>query len=81
MKGDTKKRIIDSRWAIKKKPDGSVKARLVCRGFSEGIESRDDIYAATPSFSTFKLLLSHGLNRNHAMCFGGTSTQPSFMHQ
>ena len=78
MKGDKKKKIIDSRWDIKRKPDGTVKTRLVCRGFNEEIESKDDIYAAAPSLSTCKLLLNHGLNRNHVMYFGDINA--AFLH-
>ena len=73
-----KKGIIDSRWVHRRKPDGSVMSRLVCRGSNEVIESRDGVYAATPTFSTFKLILSHALNNSHSMCVGDVS--PAFLH-
>ena len=69
--------IIDSRWVHRRKPDGTVRSRLVCRGFKEIIE-KDEAYAATPTFSTFKMILSHALNSNHAMYFGDIST--AFLH-
>ena len=57
---------------------GSVRSRLVCRGFNEVIESRDDVYAATPTFSTLKLILSHALNNSYSMYVGDVST--AFLH-
>ena len=79
--------IIDSRWVHRRKPDGIVRSRLVRRGFNEVIESRGDVYAATPTFRTFKLILSHGLNSNYVMYVGDVSTaflrasviQPAFV--
>ena len=73
-----KKGIIDSRRVHKRKPDGSARSRLACRGFTEVIESRDDVYGATPTFSTLKLILSRALNNSYSMCVGDAST--AFLH-
>jgi hypothetical protein len=57
-----RKGLISSRWVHRRKPDGAVRSRLFCRELNESVESRDDVYAATLTFSTFKLILAHALN-------------------
>ena len=73
-----KKGLIDSRWVHRRKPGGSLRSRLVRRGFNEVIESRDDAYAATPTLSTRKLTLSHTPSNSFSMYVGDVIT--AFLH-
>eukprot|EP00969_Alexandrium_andersonii_P157281 6951606-Alexandrium_andersonii.AAC.1 len=47
-------KVIDMRWVLRRKPDGSVRARIVGRDFAT--DTRDDVYAATPTVMTSRVL-------------------------
>ena len=50
---------ISSRWVKTRKPDGTVRCRLVVRGFDhfdEVVDDHDQTFASTPSFTTLKPL-------------------------
>ena len=47
---------ISSRWVKTRKPDGTVRCRLVVRGFYQVVDDPDQTFASTPSLTTLKLL-------------------------
>ena len=49
---------ISSKWVKTRKPDGSVRCCLVCRGFDQVVDDPDQTFASTPSLTTLKLLLT-----------------------
>eukprot|EP00438_Fugacium_kawagutii_P005573 Skav228719 [mRNA] locus=scaffold1830:163434:164903:- [translate_table: standard] len=49
---------ISTRWVKVRKHDGSVRCRLVVRGYDQVVEDLDDTFASTPSLTTLKLLLT-----------------------
>ncbi|KAK7585906.1 hypothetical protein V9T40_000085 [Parthenolecanium corni] len=51
------KKALDVKW-VRKKPDGTFKARLVVRGFQQN-DDLDDIYSPVARMCTLKLLLSY----------------------
>ena len=75
---DQVREIIDCRWVDRLKPDGTIRCRLVCRGFKEEINSVDDVYASTPTLSRLKIVLIDALNRNRVIYTGDIST--AFLH-
>ena len=51
-----------------------VRARLVARGFTQMVEDKDDIYAATPVCTIFTLLTVLGLSLGWSFQFGDVGT-------
>eukprot|EP00438_Fugacium_kawagutii_P000228 Skav212273 [mRNA] locus=scaffold732:198163:199647:- [translate_table: standard] len=49
---------ISTRWVKVRKHDGTVRCRLVVRGYDQVVEDLDDTFASTPSLTTLKLLLT-----------------------
>eukprot|EP00974_Lingulodinium_polyedra_P032292 3110035-Lingulodinium_polyedra.AAC.1 len=49
------------RWVRRRKPDGSMRSRLVCRGFAGEFASRGGVYVSTPTLTTPKSLLSRAV--------------------
>ena len=49
---------ISSRWVKTRKLDGSVRCRLVVRGFDQVVDGPDQTFASTPSLTSLKLLLT-----------------------
>ena len=66
--------LITSRWVHRRKADNFVRSRLVCRGFTEQIVDKDDIYAGTPMLSSFRCLLTLSMSRGWEMYTGDVST-------
>ncbi|CCH44171.1 Transposon Ty1-GR2 Gag-Pol polyprotein [Wickerhamomyces ciferrii] len=52
--------ILKSRWLISKKLNGSLKSRLVCKGYMEQLEKveQDKMFSPTLSISNLRLLLA-----------------------
>ena len=69
--------IIGTRCVLRWK-GSTVKARLVCQGYSEQITDRDSIYASTPTFATLNVLLATALSRSYKISIGDIST--AFLH-
>jgi hypothetical protein len=69
---------ISSRWVKTRKPDGTVRCRLVVRGFDQVVEDPDQTFASTPSLTTLKLLLTLSVACGWDVSTGGIST--AFLH-
>ena len=75
---DEPRELIGCLWVDRRKPDKSVRWRLVCRGFREEIHDQDDIYASTPTLSSLKVILADALSRNRSIYTGDISV--AFLH-
>ena len=69
---------IDSRWVHKNKTPTEVRSRIVAKGFKEGVEDLDDIYASTPLFVITRVLLAVAMARSWEIRLGDVST--AFLH-
>ena len=69
---------ISSKWVKTRKPDGSVRCRLVCRGFDQVVDDPDQTFASTPSLTTLKLLLTLAVTFGWNVFTGDIST--AFLH-
>lgn len=69
---------ISSRWVKTRKPDGTVRCRLVVRGFDQVVEDPDQTFASTPSLTTLKLLLTLSVAFGWDVSTGDIST--AFLH-
>ena len=69
---------ISSKWVKTRKPDGSVRCRLVCRGFDQVVDDPDQTFASTPSLTTLKLLLTLAVTFGWDVFTGDIST--AFLH-
>ena len=49
---------ISTRWVKVRKSDGTVRCRIVVRGYTQQVDDRDELFASTPSLTTWKLLLT-----------------------
>ena len=49
---------ISTRWVNVRKSDGTVRCRIVVRGYTQQVDDRDELFASTPSLTTLKLLLT-----------------------
>ena len=49
---------ISTKWVKVRKPDGTVRCRIVGRGYTQQVEDKDETFASTPSLTTLRLLLS-----------------------
>ena len=65
---------ISSRWVKTCKPDGTVRCRLVVRGFDQKVEDLDDTFASAPSLVTLKLLLTLASSFNWTVTCADIST-------
>ena len=46
---------ISCRWVKTRKPDGTVRCRLVVRGFYQVVDDPDQTFASTPSLTTLSV--------------------------
>eukprot|EP00439_Symbiodinium_sp_Y106_P011375 s3663_g1.t1 len=51
-------KVISTRWVKVRKSDGTVRCRLVVRGYTQQVEDKGETFASTPSLTTLKLLLT-----------------------
>ena len=49
---------ISTKWVKLRKPDGTVRCRIVARGHTQQVEDKDETFASTPSLITLRLLLT-----------------------
>ena len=70
--------ILTSRWVEVRKRNGTVRCRLVVRGFNEQIDNLTDTFAATPTLATLKLLISVAISRGYHIYLGDISV--AFLH-
>ena len=71
---------ISSKWVKTRKPDGSVRCRLVCRGFNQVVDDPDQTFASTPGLTTSKLLLTLAVTFGWDVFTGDISTATAFLH-
>ena len=69
---------ISTRCAIVRKSDGTVRCRIVVRGYTQQVDDRDELFASTPSLTTLKLLLMLSSAFGWRIATGDVST--SFLH-
>jgi hypothetical protein len=69
---------ISSRWVKTRKPDGTVRCRLVVRGFYQVVDDPDQTFASTPRLTTLKLLLTLSVAFGWDVSTGDIST--AFLH-
>eukprot|EP00435_Cladocopium_sp_Y103_P039894 s3255_g10.t1 len=70
---EQRKKIIKSRWVLRQKGN-TVRARIVAKGYTEEINDNDDIFASTPIFCVFRVLLVLALCNNWICLTGDIST-------
>ncbi|CAE7376815.1 unnamed protein product [Symbiodinium natans] len=56
-------KVISTRWVKVRKSDGTVRCRLVVRGYTQEVNDKDETFASTPSLTTLKLLLTLAVAR------------------
>ena len=69
---------ISSHWVKTRKPDGTVRCRLVVRGFDQVVDDPDQTFASTPSLTTLKLLFTLSVAFGWDVSTGDIST--AFLH-
>ena len=67
-----------TKWVKTRKPDGSVRCRLVCRGCDQVVDDPDQTFASTPSLTTLKLLLTLAVTFGWDVFTGAIS--PALLH-
>ena len=61
-----------------RKSDGTVRCRIVVRGYTQQVDDRDELFASTPSLTTLKLLLTLSSAFGWYIATGDVST--AFLH-
>ena len=69
---------ISTRWVKLRKPDGTVRCRIVARGYTQQVEDKDETFASTPSLTTLRLLLTLAVAKGWHISIGDIST--AFLH-
>ena len=69
---------ISTKWVKTRKGDGTVRCRLVARGYTQQVDDKDEIFASTPSLTNLKLLLVLAMAFNWHIAVGDVST--AFLH-
>ena len=69
---------ISTRWVKVRKSDGTVRCRIVVRGYTQQVDDRDELFASTPSLTTLKLLLTLSSAFGWHIATGDVST--AFLH-
>ena len=75
---ETLQSAISTKWVKVRKPDGSVRCRIVGRGYTQHIEDKDETFASTPSLTTLRLLLTLAVAKGWHISIGDIST--AFLH-
>ena len=69
---------ISTRWVKVRKSDGTVRCRIIVRGYTQQVDDRDELFASTPSLTTLKLLLTLSSAFGWHIATGDVST--AFLH-
>ena len=69
---------MSTRWVKVRKSDGTVRCRIVVRGYTQQVYDRDELFASTPSLTTLKLLLTLSSAFGWRIATGDVST--AFLH-
>ena len=69
---------ISTKWVKVRKPDGTVRCRIVGRGYTQQVEDKDETFASTPSLTTPRLLLTLAVAKGWHISIGDIST--AFLH-
>ena len=69
---------ISTKWVKLRKPDGTVRCRIVARGYTQQVEDKDETFASTPSLTTLRLLLTLAVAKGWHISIGDIST--AFLH-
>ena len=70
---------ISTPWVKVRKSDGTVRCRIVVRGYTQQVDDRDELFAySTPSLTTLKLLLTLSSAFGWHIATGDVST--AFLH-
>eukprot|EP00439_Symbiodinium_sp_Y106_P081378 s1513_g20.t1 len=69
---------ISTKWVKVRKPDGTVRCRIVGRGYTQQVEDKDETFASTPSLTTLRLLLTLAVAKGWHISIGDIST--AFLH-
>ena len=69
---------ISTKWVKVRKPDGTVRCRIVGRGCTQQVEDKDETFASTPSLTTLRLLLTLAVAKGWHISIGDIST--AFLH-
>ena len=78
MTEDQLQSAISTKWVKLRKPDGTVRCRLVVRGYDQVIDDPDDTFASAPLLTTLKLLLTLAVAWNWTVSTLDIST--AFLH-
>ena len=65
---------IATKWVELRKPDGTVRCRIVARGYTQQVEDKDETFASTPSLTTLRLLLTLAVAKGWHISIGDIST-------
>ena len=65
---------ISTKWGEVRKPDGTVRCRIVGRGYTQQVEDKDETFASTPSLTTLRLLLTLAVAKGWHISIGDIST-------
>ena len=69
---------ISTKWVKLREPDGTVRCRIVARGYTQQVEDKDETFASTPSLTTLRLLLTLAVAKGWHISIGDIST--AFLH-
>ena len=69
---------ISTRWVKVRKTDGTLRTRLVVRGYTQEVADKDETFASTPSLTTLRLLLTLAVAKGWSVSTGDIST--AFLH-
>ena len=75
---ETLESAISTKWVKVRKPDGTVRCRIVGRGYTQHVEDEDETFASTPSLTTLRLLLTLAVAKGWHISVGDIST--AFLH-
>ena len=75
---ETLESAISTKWVKARKPDGTVRCRIVGRGYTQQVEDKDETFASTPSLTTLRLLLTLAVAKGWHISVGDIST--AFLH-
>ena len=71
-------KAISTRWVKVRKTDGTLRTRLVVRGYTQEVADKDETFASTPSLTTLRLLLTLAVAKGWSVSTGDIST--AFLH-
>ena len=69
---------ISTKWVKVRKPDGTVRCRIVGSCYTQQVEDKDETFASTPSLTALRLLLTLAVAKGWHISIGDIST--AFLH-